>query len=82
MRASLTYSGSSRPARPPALNSAVLKESYQRSLDRFRTSADAAAKYLSHGESPRDATLDAAELAAYTAVASLILNLDEVVTKE
>jgi hypothetical protein len=37
---------------------------------------------LSEGEHPRDETLDAAELAAYTAVASLILNLDETVTKE
>ena len=34
------------------------------------------------GESPRDPALDASELAAYSAVAGLILNLDEVVTKE
>ena len=60
----------------------VLKGSFQRSLDRFRTSPDAAEKYLKQGEAPRDPTLDAAELAAYSAVASLILNLDEVVTKQ
>ena len=34
------------------------------------------------GEHPRNASLDLIELAAYTATANLILNLDEVVTKE
>ena len=34
------------------------------------------------GESTADPKLDAAELAAYTAVCSVILNLDETVTKE
>ena len=34
------------------------------------------------GESRADPTLDRRELAAYTAVASVILNLDETVTKE
>ena len=34
------------------------------------------------GESPRDARLDVAELAAYTTAASVILNLDEVITKQ
>ncbi|MGH9842622.1 MAG: hypothetical protein ACREEM_28090 [Blastocatellia bacterium] len=34
------------------------------------------------GESARDATMDPAELAAWTMVASAILNLDETITKE
>ena len=34
------------------------------------------------GESPRDERLDAAELAAWTTVASMILNLDETITKQ
>jgi hypothetical protein len=42
----------------------------------------AAVAYLKQGESARDAALDPAELAAASAVASLILNLDEAVTKE
>jgi hypothetical protein len=33
------------------------------------------------GEAPRDETLDADELAAYTAVMGLLLNLDEAITK-
>ena len=34
------------------------------------------------GESPRDPRLDPCELAAYTATAQLILNLDETINKE
>ena len=34
------------------------------------------------GESPRDKTIDSAELAAYTTAASVILNLDEVITRQ
>jgi len=37
---------------------------------------------LKQGESPRDAALDPSELAAYTGIASLVLNLDEMVTKQ
>jgi hypothetical protein len=39
-------------------------------------------QFLSQGESPADPSLDRRELGAYAAVASLLLNLDEVVTKE
>jgi len=41
-----------------------------------------AAEFLQHGEAPRAAGLDTADLAAYTSIASLMLNLDETVTKE
>jgi len=37
---------------------------------------------VSVGESPLNEQLNVSELAAYTTVASLILNLDETVTKE
>ena len=37
---------------------------------------------IRHGESPLDPKLDPVELAAYTATASVILNLDETITKE
>ncbi len=42
----------------------------------------AAQKLLSVGESKRDETLDSVEHAAYTALCSAILNLDEALTKE
>jgi hypothetical protein len=38
-------------------------------------------KLLAVGESPRDEKLDAPELAAWTMVATTVLNLDETVTK-
>jgi hypothetical protein len=41
-----------------------------------------AAKLLANGDRRNDARLNAAELAAYAATASLILNLDEVITKQ
>jgi hypothetical protein len=34
------------------------------------------------GEWPRDTKLDVVEVASYTAVLNMILNLDEVITKE
>jgi hypothetical protein len=37
---------------------------------------------VSNGEHPRDTRLDVSELAAYTTVTSLILNLNETVMKE
>jgi len=44
--------------------------------------AAAAEKLLAVGDTKRNDKLDASELAAYTMVANLILNLDETVTKE
>ncbi|MFT5324398.1 MAG: mono/diheme cytochrome c family protein [Planctomycetaceae bacterium] len=50
-------------------------------LSEFRKSPDAATKLLSAGESPRNEQLDANELAAWTMVTHLLLNLSESVTK-
>ena len=50
--------------------------------ERYRTDEEAALKVLSQGEHPRNETLDASELAAHAVLASLILNLDQVITKE
>jgi hypothetical protein len=49
---------------------------------RFRADAKAAQALISAGESPRDASLDPVDLGACTALAGLILNLDETITKQ
>jgi hypothetical protein len=69
-----------RTPRPAELR--VLRDGFRDQLRRYRHDPKAAARLVSVGEYPRDETLDVAELAAYTAVANLILNLDETITKE
>jgi hypothetical protein len=60
----------------------VLRRGYDRHLANFRKEPAAAEKLLTVGESPVDEALDRCQLAACTMVASVILNLDEVVTKQ
>lgn len=50
-------------------------------LVKYQHRLDEAKKLISIGESKPDAALNPAELAAYTMIANLILNLDEVLTK-
>jgi hypothetical protein len=69
-----------RMPRPEELR--VLLDGFQHRLDRFQSDRKAAVQLLSHGEFKHNQALDAAELAAYAATASLILNLDETLTKE
>jgi hypothetical protein len=67
---------------PTDREAAVLLKLYDKHLARYRASKDAAEKLLAVGESKRNGKLDAAEHAAYTMAANLILNLDETITKE
>lgn len=60
----------------------ILRAGLERQLKHFRTRPQAVEKLLAVGEAPRPAGVEAAELAAYATVASLILNLDEVITRE
>ncbi len=60
----------------------VLIDGFYHHLDRYRSDRMAALKLVSEGEYPRNQALDVAELASYTILASLILNLDETLTKE
>jgi hypothetical protein len=70
-------------ARAPSENEQkVLLKVFDKHLQHFKSDPDAAVKFLSVGESKRDAKFDPAEYAAYTMVANLILNLDETITKE
>jgi hypothetical protein len=60
---------------------AILVRLFDAQLARYRNGRAAAVKLLSAGESPRNEALDVPELAAWTVVASTILNLDETVTR-
>ena len=60
---------------------AVLVAMFQKQRQRYEKAPQAAARLLSIGDSEADSTLDPIELAAWTTVASTILNLDEVITK-
>ena len=68
--------------RPSAEQVRILSGSLRYALDKYGSQPEKAAEYLKVGEYTRDPKLDAKELAAYTTVASLILNLDETITKE
>jgi Protein of unknown function (DUF1553) len=68
--------------RPTAAELQVLGGSLRHYQEAYRKNREAARKLVSAGEFPRDERLEVSELAAYTAVAGMILNLDEVVTKE
>ncbi len=67
---------------PSAAELGVLGRGLDRYLASYRTDRDAARRLIRVGESPPDSRLDPAELAAYTACASVILNLDETITQE
>ncbi len=67
---------------PSAAEEKLLVAGYERSLRQYQSDPAAALKLVSTGESKFDARRDVAELAAYTAVTNMILNLDEVITKE
>jgi hypothetical protein len=59
----------------------VLLKVQQQALKRFVADRAAADKLLAIGHSKRKAGLDSAELASWTMVASMILNLDEAISK-
>jgi hypothetical protein len=68
--------------RPSAAERHVLLAALVRVKREFSADPAAARKLLSVGESKRDEKLDVIEHAAYTAVCTAILNLDEALTKE
>jgi hypothetical protein len=67
---------------PKPAELAVLRTAYGRNFTDFQKDGEAAKALLAFGDFKNDAKLNPSELAAFTAVASIILNLDEVVTKE
>ncbi|MEM8679760.1 MAG: DUF1553 domain-containing protein, partial [Planctomycetota bacterium] len=70
-------------ARTPSVDEqAVLTRGYHRYLQRFQSHPKQAEKLLTMGTASRDESLNAAELAALTTVANVLLNLDETITRE
>ena len=67
--------------RPDARETAELLANYRDQLAEYTRDAEAAKKLVAVGATPPDAKLNPGELAAYTMVANLILNIDEVITK-
>ncbi len=66
---------------PSAQEAEILRQAFEKHLAAYKSKPEEATKAISYGESKADEKLDAPELAAWTLVANLILNLDEVVTK-
>ena len=69
----------SRSPRPREL--AILSAQYAKQHQRFEANKSAADQLLAIGESDPTAGLDTVELAAWTTVASIILNLDEAISR-
>ncbi|MBM4077523.1 MAG: DUF1553 domain-containing protein [Planctomycetes bacterium] len=67
--------------KPSEAESRSLLKTYQRQLERFISNTDSAEKLLTIGESTTDSSASKTELAAWTTVMSVILNLDEAITK-
>jgi hypothetical protein len=60
---------------------AILRENHQSQIAHFKRHPDSATKMLGVGEAPRSTALPPPELAALAAVANLVLNLDETLTR-
>lgn len=78
----LTFAFRLCTGRPPTQKELeVLRAGLEKHLARFREKPSAAVKLVSEGESPRAAGIDPVELAAHAVMASVLLNLDEAVSK-
>ena len=67
---------------PSSEDMKILRRSLARARTSFAADPATASAYLKAGDSPRDATLDPVEHAAYASVCLAIYNLDEAMTKE
>ncbi len=66
---------------PNAQEAEIIRQSLDKHLAAYATKPEEAKKAISYGESKPNEKLNPAELAAWTIVANLVMNLDEVVTK-
>jgi hypothetical protein len=68
--------------RPGEQEVGVLKSAFKKYKKQFDADPESATQFLAVGQSNPDEKIDPIELAAYASVCSVILNLDEVITKE
>jgi hypothetical protein len=66
---------------PSAQEAEIVRQDFEKHLASYTAKPEEAKKAISYGESKPDEKLNPAELAAWTMVANLVMNLDEVVTK-
>jgi hypothetical protein len=66
---------------PDSKEQAELLTLYKENLATFTSDVDAAKKLIAVGETRPDAKLNPSELAAWTMIGNLILNLDEIINK-
>jgi hypothetical protein len=79
----LTYAFRRATARhPSSAELLVLTRGLDRYLRFYRADPKAAQQLVRHGESAMNTKIDMVELAAYASMASIILNLDETISKE
>jgi hypothetical protein len=67
---------------PKPKEQALLKKRVEQLRANYKMDTKAAKALLTVGEFKRDETLDATDHAVYTVLCNLILNLDEVITRE
>ena len=60
----------------------ILNEALKEYLEEFGQAPDKAKKLISIGNSKADGSIPASQLAAYTSLANILLNLDEVINRE
>jgi hypothetical protein len=69
----------SRP--PDDVEMAILRDTLQQNLSRFRSDTKGAQQLIRVGESQPDPSRDPGELAAWSMIGNLVLNLDEVINR-
>jgi len=66
---------------PEPAEMSIIQSELDAHLERYKKDVESAKKVILHGESKAKPELNPAELAAYTIVANMILNLDETLTR-
>jgi hypothetical protein len=67
--------------KPRPMVARILESAFNEEFENYKKNPEAAGKILAVGDSKRDEKLIVAEHAAWTIVASMLLNLDEVITR-